>query len=207
MPGRARVITVTVGAETIGVPLRILDWHEVVNMTVGGEPVAVTYCPLCDSAAVFSRRMTVPAGNGKTAAVVLEFGVSGALFNSNVLMYDRRDKALWSQLGMRAVSGPLAGTALETLPVEVVRFAHFKQAHPDAKIVSRDTGHARDYTRSPYERYFQDDKLMVPVAQVGNALPRKTLGLGVAADTDACSFRRRRSAMDSRWTLPPGTCE
>ncbi len=185
LPGRARVITVTVGAETIGVPLRILDWHEVVNMTVGGQPVAVTYCPLCDSAAVFSRRITVPAGNGKTATVVLEFGVSGALFNSNVLMYDRRDKALWSQLGMRAVSGPLAGTALETLPVEVVRFAHFKQAHPDAKIVSRDTGHARDYTRSPYERYFQDDKLMVPVAQVGNALPRKTLGLGVAADTDA----------------------
>ncbi|HBS29550.1 MAG TPA: hypothetical protein DEB06_08900 [Phycisphaerales bacterium] len=188
LPDDARVIEVVVGNDVLGVPLRVLDWHEIVNTTVGGEPIAATYCPLCDSATVFSRRITPSAvagaaegGSGsKPSPVVLEFGVSGALYNSNVLMYDRKDKGLWSQLGMHAISGPLAGTALEMLPVEVVSFAAFKKAHPGAKIVSNDTGHTRDYSRSPYDSYFKDEKLMVPVAGVGDALPRKTLGVGIA---------------------------
>ncbi len=188
LPDDARVVEIVVGDDVLGVPLRVLDWHEVVNTTVGGEPIAATYCPLCDSATVFSRRVTPKAaesaaadGSGSTpSSVVLEFGVSGALYNSNVLMYDKKDKGLWSQLGMHAVSGPLAGTALEMFPVEVVTFAAFKKAHPNAKIVSKDTGHERDYSRSPYESYFKDEKLMVPVAGVGDALPRKTLGVGIA---------------------------
>jgi len=175
LPDDARVIEVVVGDQVLGVPLRVLDWHEVVNTNVGGIPVAATYCPLCDSATVFSRN--VGAG-GKE--IVLEFGVSGALYNSNVLMYDRRDKGLWSQLGMRAVSGPLAGTQLDMLPIEVVPFGAFKKTHPGAKIVSNDTGHQRDYSRSPYETYFKADGLMVPVAKIGDALPRKTLGVGIA---------------------------
>jgi peroxiredoxin len=185
LPDDARVIKVVVGNDVLGVPLRVLDWHEVVNTTVGGEPIAATYCPLCDSATVFSRRVTPKAGDEagsgvRPSPVVLEFGVSGALYNSNVLMYDRKDKGLWSQLGMHAVSGPLAGTSLDMLPVEVVSFAAFKKAHPGAKIVSNETGHERDYSRSPYETYFKDEKLMVPVAGVGEALPRKTLGVGIA---------------------------
>lgn len=194
LPDGARVIEVVVGDDVLGVPLRVLDWHEVVNTTVGGQPIAATYCPLCDSATVFSRRVTplppkAAEGEGSDGSttkpspatpVVLEFGVSGALYNSNVLMYDRKDKGLWSQLGMHAVSGPLAGTSLDMLPVEVVSFAAFKKAHPGAKIVSKDTGHDRDYSRSPYESYFKDEKLMVPVASVGDALPRKSLGVGIA---------------------------
>ncbi len=181
LPDDARIIAVTVGDETIGVPLRVLDWHEIVNLTIGGEPVAVTYCPLCDSATVFSRR--VKQANGDPA--VLEFGVSGALFNSNVLMYDRRDKGLWSQLGMQAVSGPLAGTSLDMLPVRLVSAGAFRKAHAKASIVSRETGHQRDYGQSPYESYFAGEGLMVPVAKVGDALPRKTLGLGVAVGEQA----------------------
>ena len=188
LPDDARVVEIVVGDDVLGVPLRVLDWHEVVNTTVGGEPIAATYCPLCDSATVFSRRVTPRSTDGdpgtgsghKSPPVVLEFGVSGALYNSNVLMYDKKDKGLWSQLGMHAVSGPLAGTALEMLPVEVVTFAAFKKAHPNAKIVSKDTGHERDYSHSPYESYFKDEKLMVPVAGVGDTLPRKTLGVGLA---------------------------
>ncbi|MEK6702471.1 MAG: DUF3179 domain-containing (seleno)protein, partial [Planctomycetota bacterium] len=188
LPDDARVVEVVVGDDVLGVPLRVLDWHEVVNTTVGGEPIAATYCPLCDSATVFSRRVTPKAAEGaaadgsgsKPSSVVLEFGVSGALYNSNVLMYDKKDKGLWSQLGMHAVSGPLAGTALEMLPVEVVTFAAFKKSHPTAKIVSKDTGHNRDYSHSPYESYFKDETLMVPVAGVGDTLPRKTLGVGIA---------------------------
>lgn len=185
LPDDARVIEVVVGNDVLGVPLRVLDWHEIVNTTVGGEPIAATYCPLCDSATVFSRRVTPTAAPGGGSAsrpspVVLEFGVSGALYNSNVLMYDRKDKGLWSQLGMHALSGPLAGTALDMLPVEVVSFAEFRKAHPAARIVSKETGHPRDYSRSPYESYFKDEGLMVPVAGVGEALPRKTLGVGIA---------------------------
>jgi len=192
LPDDARIIEIVVGVDVLGVPLRVLDWHEIVNTTVGGEPIAATYCPLCDSATVFSRRV-MPAtpkdasGDGSgtkpsaaPAPIVLEFGVSGALYNSNVLMYDKKDEALWSQLGMHALSGPNAGTALEMLPVEVVSFAAFKKAHPGAKIVSKDTGHNRDYSKSPYESYFKNENLMVPVAGVGEALPRKTLGVGIA---------------------------
>lgn len=188
LPDDARIIEIVVGDDVLGVPLRVLDWHEIVNTSVGGEPIAATYCPLCDSAAVFSRRITPRAGQDKTAdgsstrpsPVVLEFGVSGALYNSNVLMYDRKDKGLWSQLGMQAVSGPLAGTSLEVLPVRVIPLAEFRLAHPGAKIVSRDTGYQRNYAQSPYDWYFRDENLLVPVAGVGNTLPRKTLGVGIA---------------------------
>ncbi|RJP33576.1 MAG: DUF3179 domain-containing protein [Phycisphaerales bacterium] len=172
----ARVIEVTVGDDVLGVPLNVLDRHEVVNAMVGGEPVAVTYCPLCDSAAVFSRRWTGPDGK----SVVLEFGVSGALYNSNVLMYDRTEKGLWSQLGMSAVSGPRAGTALNMLPVRVVTLAAFRKAHAGARIVSKDTGFDRDYEHSPYATYFAQEGLWVPVAGIGSALPRKTRGVGIA---------------------------
>lgn len=190
----ARVIVVRVNNEVLGVPLAVLDWHEVVNTTVGGEPIAATYCPLCDSATVFNRRVKLPAeGDAKPETVVLEFGVSGALYNSNVLMYDRRDKGLWSQLGMHAVSGPLAGTTLDMLPVELVSFSQFKKQHPKAQIVSNETGHQRSYGQSPYESYFARNGLMVPVKGVGEALPRKTLGVGIATD-------------DLAWFVPKDLC-
>ncbi|MFU8828439.1 MAG: DUF3179 domain-containing (seleno)protein [Phycisphaerales bacterium] len=194
LPENSRIIVVRVNEEVLGVPLAVLDWHEIVNTTVGGEPIAATYCPLCDSATVFNRRVQLPVeGDTDPEAVVLEFGVSGALYNSNVLMYDRRDKGLWSQLGMHAVSGPLAGTALNMYPVEIVSFTEFQKAHPDAQIVSNETGHQRNYGQSPYESYFARDGLMVPVKGVGDALPRKTLGVGVATD-------------DRAWFVPEELC-
>lgn len=174
-----RIIAVTVGGTTVGVPIKILNYHEVANLTIEGHPVAATYCPLCDSATVVSRRVTRTLDDGTTAEDVLELGVSGALYNSNVLMYDRTDMALWSQLGMRAVSGPLAGTSLDHLPVRLVSWATFQADHPDAMVVSRETGHQRDYTNSPYGGFFDSDRLLVPVADIGDALPKKTLGLGV----------------------------
>jgi len=178
-----RVILVEVEGERYGVPLDILDWHEIVNTTVGGEPVAVTYCPLCDSATVFSRRVT-PAG-GDEKPVVLEFGVSGALYNSNVLMYDRKHKGLWSQLGMVAVSGPLAKTELDMIPVRLMPFAEIKKQWPGTPIVSTETGHKRAYGHSAYERYFANDKLMVPVREYDKQLPAKTLGIGISLEGDA----------------------
>ncbi len=179
----ARVIVVEAGGEAVAVPLVILNWHEVANLTVGGEPVAATYCPLCDSATVFSRRLKKKDGKTET----LEFGVSGALYNSNVLMYDRTDKGLWSQVLMKAVTGPNAGRSLEMNPIRVVSFGSFKSSHPDGRVVSRDTGYARDYDpkHQPYAWYFKTDKTLVDVRGVGGAMAKKTLGVGIEADGKA----------------------
>ena len=151
-----RVIMVEIDGEVLAAPFKILNYHEVVNDRVGGEPVAATYCPLCDSATVISREVT---HDGKTQT--LEFGVSGALYNSNVLMYDRTHKGLWSQLAMKAVTGPMAGTQLDHLPVRVLPWSAFLAEYPEARVVSRETGHQRPYERSAYQRYFSDDALMV----------------------------------------------
>jgi len=176
-----RVVVVGQGGEAIASPIRVLNWHEIFNMTVGGEPLAVTYCPLCDSASVFSRRV-----EHEGEEIVLEFGTSGALYNSNVLMYDRTTEGLWSQVGLKCVSGPLAGTMLEHRPLRMMTFGEFRLRHAGGKVVSRETGYRRDYDANPYETYFADpDRLLVEVPDQGDALPRKTLGLGVFAAGDS----------------------
>ena len=151
-----RVVVVKIGDKRRAYPMRILNWHEAVNDELGGVPIGVIYCPLCDSASVVDRRM-----GDRT----YEFGISGLLFNSNVLLYDRTDQALWSQLGLRAVSGPNAGRKLRHVDSwELTTFADLKERYPGADILSRDTGHRRDYDRVAYASYFQTDKLMFPVA-------------------------------------------
>lgn len=170
-----RVIVVKWQDDVVAAPLRILNWHEVANLTVGKRPLAATYCPLCDSATVIDRRV-----GDRT----LEFGVSGALYNSNVLMYDRTDMGLWSQLGMRAVSGTMAGTTLTHLPARVVTWGAFRLEFPSGRVISKETGHQRNYKNpNPYKGFFDaPDRLLVPVQGVGDELPKKTLGVGVATD-------------------------
>ena len=181
LPDEARIIAVTIGegdaAETLGVPLLVLNWHEIVNATVGGEPVAVTYCPLCDSATAFVRTVETESG-----PETLEFGVSGALYNSNVLLYDRTHMGLWSQLAMEAVTGPSAGTVLEMLPIRLLTFGAFKAEFPRSPVVSDQTGHERsyDWDKRPYQDFFAHDRTLVPVRTIGESLPKKTLGLGIA---------------------------
>jgi len=173
-----RVLFVEIEGEAYAAPLKILNFHEVVNTTVGGEPVALTYCPLCDSATAFSRRVQREGDE----PIVLEFGVSGALYNSNVLMFDRTFRGLWSQLGMHAVSGPMAGAGLEHLPARLVSLARFRAEYPDGLVVSRDTGHVRPYDRNAYAGYFETDETMVPVWGIGDEIKKKkTLGVGVEA--------------------------
>lgn len=179
-----RIIDVTVGNESVAVPLKILNFHEVANMTIGGDPVAATYCPLCDSVTLVRRTVKITPTDPMEEAheEVLEFGVSGALFNSNVLMYDRQYKGLWSQLGLKAVSGPLAGTQLDMLPVKIIPWSQYKTDHPDGQVISIDTGHKRPYDGNPYKNYFDnEDFIMVPIGEFGDALPKKTLGLGIKA--------------------------
>lgn len=119
---------------------------------------------------------------------VLEFGVTGALYNANVLMYDRTDRGLWSQMAMKAVSGPRVGTELTMLPTSVMSFGQYLLLHPSGKVVSQDTGSSMRYDRSPYADYFaKEDLMVVPVKDLGTELPKKTLGMGILAG-DAAYF-------------------
>ncbi len=167
-----RVAGVVVGQHSRAYPLKILNYHEIVNDRLGGIPIAVTYCPLCDSVVVFDRRI-----DGK----VLEFGVSGLLYNSNVLMYDRggRPESLWSQLAAQGVSGPAARKGLAPLPVELTSWQDWRTRHPDTSVLSDRTGHARNYQVNPYQAYFAQRNLMFPARPTSNRLPVNTAVLGV----------------------------
>jgi hypothetical protein len=146
-----RVIGVSIYGESRAYPLMIMNWHEVANDTLGGKKIAVSYHPLCDSVAVFEREV-----DGETIA----FGISGLLWQSNQLLYDRGGEigteSLWSQLQGRAVSGPHAekGTTLETVEFRLVRWDQWKAAHPETTILAPRPGLARTYKRRPYGPYF-----------------------------------------------------
>ncbi len=167
-----RVAGVSLGKESRAYPLKILNYHEIVNDKLGGVPIAVTYCPLCDSVAVFDRR----SKNG-----VRTFGVSGLLYNSNVLMYDRggRPESLWSQVAAQGVSGPGARISLKALPVDLTTWQDWQTRHPGTTVVSDQTGHTRNYQVNPYRRYFSGQRLMFPAQPMSARLPAKSLILGV----------------------------
>jgi len=155
-----RVIGVRIAGHARAYPLRVLNWHEIVNDTVGGVPVAVTYSPLCDSVVVFHRRI-----NGET----VRFGFSGLLYNSNLVMYDRRPaprgESLWSQLQCRAVAGPAAADArrLQVLPAALVHWSDWRARHPDTEVLEPDLDRIKRYKRNPYGSYYGSQSLRFPV--------------------------------------------
>ncbi|MHC4975339.1 MAG: DUF3179 domain-containing (seleno)protein [Planctomycetota bacterium] len=169
-----RIMAITVNGETVGVPLKILAEHEVFNMKIGGEPVAATFCPLCDSTTAFSRRVVFDSETHD-----LDFGIAGALYNSNMILYDSTTNGLWSQLALEAVSGPLSGTSLRHLPMRIMPWMQFKLTNPSAMVVSNDTGFDHDYS-DPGSDIRNREGTMVPVRGIGNALTNtKTLGAGI----------------------------
>ncbi len=132
------------GAPARAWPLRYLMWHEIVNDTVAGRPVAATWCPLCNAARVFD------AGHdGRT----LTFGVTGKLRASDMIMYDRETESWWQQIEGRALAGALAGETLETLPARVESFARFRDENPEGEVMAEPEGWNRPYGANPYARY------------------------------------------------------
>ncbi len=142
------VLALQVNGDARAYPLQILIWHEIVNDTVGGRPVAVTYCPLCNSGLVFDRVV-----DGRT----LDFGTSGKLYQSDLLMYDRQTHSLWAQMEGRAVVGERAGTRLARIPANTISYGDFKAVYPAGRVLSRETGHARSYGMNPYHAYDRPD--------------------------------------------------
>jgi hypothetical protein len=141
---REPVIEVELGGAARAYPIQILIWHEIVNDEIDGTPVAITFCPLCNTALVFDRRL-----DGR----VLDFGTTGNLRNSDLVMYDRQTESWWQQFGGKALVGALAGKELEQLPARIVAWEDFAARHPDGQVLSRDTGHERSYGQNPYSGY------------------------------------------------------
>ena len=151
-------------------PIRILNWHEIVNDRFGDEPIAVTFCPLCGSGMAFKS-----AARERT----LSFGVSGLLYNSDVLLYDRETESLWSQIAATAVTGSMKGARLEAVPVAHTTWADWRARHPDTQVLSTQTGHVRDYGRDPYAGYAESERTFFPVKMRGEGFHPKEWVLGV----------------------------
>lgn len=126
-------------------PLTILIYHEIVNDVVGGQEVALTFCPLCNATIAFDR--TLPDGT------ILDFGTTGNLRNSDLVMYDRQTFSWWQQFTGEAIVGELTGTVLEFLPSQIIAWSDFAENHPEGRVLSRQTGFSRPYGRNPYEGY------------------------------------------------------
>jgi len=152
------VIILDLAGDVRAYPLQILIWHEIVNDEVGGEPVVVTFCPLCNTALAFSR----PETNGET----LTFGTSGNLRFSDLVMWDRQTESWWQQFSGEAIVGDLTGTRLEFLPSAIISWEDFKSNHPDGRVLSIQTGFSRSYGRNPYPGY--DNINSYPFAFTGN---------------------------------------
>ena len=171
------VVSVTLDGKTRAYPLRILVRHEIVNDRIGQRAFAVTYCPLCGTAMVFDRSV-----GGRTRS----FGVSGLLYRSDVLMYDRESESLFSQLAMKAVAGPLADTPLEWLPSEHMTWPAWRQRYPYGEVLSNRSG--RNYSHNPYEGYDQSSDTAFPVPLYRSELPKKSWVFGVIVGEEAKAY-------------------
>jgi hypothetical protein len=158
-------------------PLQIMTWHEIVNDVVGGVPVAVTFCPLCNSAITFDRRLD---------GVVYDFGTSGKLRNSDLVMWDRQTESWWQQFTGEAIVGELTGKKLTFLSSTIISWEDFKSFHPDGKVLSRDTGYSRPYGENPYVGYDQVDipPFLFRGETDGRLLPKERVAAVTIGDVD-----------------------
>ncbi|WP_254808952.1 DUF3179 domain-containing protein [Natronosalvus amylolyticus] len=169
-------------------PQSVLVYHEIVNDDVGDESVAITYCPLTGTAMGFAR-------NG------VEFGVSGTLVNSNLVMYDREGDSRWPQILATAIDGPLEGASLEEIPVHWSTWGRWKAAYPETRVLTTDTGYARDYNSDPYGSYnpadgyyWEDSPTMFTPLSTDERLPNKRMVLGARPVDGPLAFDLERLA-------------
>ena len=173
------VVALEMEATARAYPVPILRWHEIVNDVVAGVPVAVTFCPLCNSAVVFDRRV---------GGVEYDFGVSGNLRNGDLVMYDRQTHSWWQQLTGEGIVGEHSGKRLSILPAAMLSWADFEASFPDGLVLSRNTGFQRDYGRDPYVTDDGDDLTPILVDEVDGRLPVKEKVVGVTVGGIAAAF-------------------
>lgn len=160
-------------------PLQIMVWHEIANDEVAGDPILITYCPLCGSGIAYERMLE---------GTEVEFGVSGKLYNSNLVMYDRLTNSYWSQIDGLAIVGEWTGTKLIPVSIDTVVWRDWKKAHPDSEILSQDTGFNRPYGNDPYGSYYEDSFIWFPVEGRNDVIHPKTVIFGVELNGEYKAF-------------------
>jgi hypothetical protein len=183
-----RIIGVEINGDARAYPLRIIDWHEMVNDTVGGVPVSLAYCTLCGSAILY---------DGRAGDRVFRFGTSGMLYRSNKLMYDRQTRSLWEQYTGEPVWGELvgSGTRLKILPVTHTTYGQWLKDHPETKVLDIRTGFPRDYTPgAAYGHYFNSEQLMFPAPNREGGLHPKSVVYTVRLDGETVAYPIRTLA-------------
>lgn len=179
MKDDARILGVYINGIAKAYSLQIMNWHEIVNDTFGNKHILITYCPLCFSGIAFD-----PVIDGDRHL----FGVSGLLYNSDVLLYDRNTNSLWSQIMSRAISGEYVNTELEPVPLENTTWLDWRTRHPDTLVLSRDTGYTRDYSHDPYINYRQSPETMFPVKFRSKGYHPKEIVIGITIDNHAKAY-------------------
>ena len=168
-----RIIGVEINGKARAYPIRILNWHEIVNDVHNGKPIAVTFCPLCGSGIVYNATF-----NGKAH----KFGVSGLLYNSDVLLFDRETETLWSQILSKGISGKLVNNTLEIIPSSHTSWKAWQEKYPDTEVLSTDTGSRRNYSRSPYGGYDKGRETYFPLAFRSQKYHPKERVMGISLD-------------------------
>lgn len=156
------VIALVIDGDARAYPLYVLTWHEIVNDEVGGVPVAVTYCPLCNSAIVFDRRV---------AGEATEFGTTGKLRNSDMVMYDRATESWWQQFLGEAIVGERTGTMLDMIPARLDSWERFATRYPDGKVLIPNDPSIRPYGMNPYAGYDSRSSPYFPVGPLPEGIP------------------------------------
>ena len=202
------MIQIQINGDIRAYPLDILIWHEIVNDVVGGVPLAVTFCPLCNTAIAYERVL-----DGQT----FEFGVSGLLRNSDLVMYDRTTESLWQQIGGKAIIGDMVGARLVAVPAPIVSLGQFRESFPEGIVLSRDTGFVRRYGDNPYVGYDTSRRPFLFSGQVDERLAalervvtvelgseHLAYAFGLLSAVGAFNDERAWRPVVVLW--PPGTC-
>jgi hypothetical protein len=171
--GTIQTIFVESSQEKKAYPYSILVWHEIVNDTIGDKKITVTFCPLCGSAAVYDR---VIEGNETS------FGVSGALIESNMVMYDRNTESMWQQTTGESLAGAHLGSFLPRVNFQLLSVQDIKNKHPTAQILSNDTGYQRDYSRNPYSGYEESEEFIFSPSKKDIRYPQKQIFVAYKLD-------------------------
>lgn len=168
--------------ETVRIyPQSIMVWHEIVNDEIKGVPIAITYCPLCGSTVAYKRIIEDEP---------VEFGTTGLLYNSNLVMYDRKTDSYWTQIRGEAVIGELAGMKLEKIPLQTMKWIDAKKRFPQAVVLSKETGFSRSYGSDPYTDYYEREEILFPVKNTQNEydVGSKTIVIGLTINGESRAY-------------------
>jgi len=155
-------------------PLQIMVWHEIANDEIAGDPILITYCPLCGSGIAYESVIEV---NGEKVAS--RFGTSGKLYNSNLIMYDEETDSYWTQIDGIAITGESIGQELKEISIDTVIWRDWKATHQDSEVLSQDTGMSRAYGVDPYGNYYENSFLFFPVDEEDDSVHPKTVIFGI----------------------------